>query len=198
MAWRLELCESVDHPHLSLLRELRQAAGQPTDDLVFPGPQAIGVDLRFAEGDAVFGHRRRIVDDLGSMQQGFGRDAADIQADAAQHRIALDQDDVQSQVRRPERRRVPARSCADDDKLGEVRRLGQRRRIGVLLRVDGSEDAFLLLRFDDDGLGDIEARRRRLVVFPGRCLIRIDRRDDVAGIDVVTDADRQRDDGASG
>ena len=62
----------------------RETAGQFANDFVFPVTQLVGVNLRLAEHDTVFGHRRRLIDDLCGVQQGFRRYAADIQANAAQ------------------------------------------------------------------------------------------------------------------
>ena len=59
--------------------------------LIFPDAQAIAVDLRRSEYDAVGRHIGGIFDHLRRMQQGFGRNAADVQAHAAQHRPAFDQ-----------------------------------------------------------------------------------------------------------
>ena len=71
--------------------------------------------MRFRNGDAAM---RRFAggDDLvGRVQQCLRRNAAAIQADAAQPLVAFDEDDFFAQVRRIKRRRITARSRADDD-----------------------------------------------------------------------------------
>ena len=50
----------------------------------FHAPQRGEVDLRLAERDAVLGHLLGLADDLRRVQQRLGRDAADVQADAAE------------------------------------------------------------------------------------------------------------------
>ena len=50
-----------------------------------------------------------LVDHLGGVQQGFRRDTADVQTDAAEARVALDQYDLFAEIRRTERRGITAR-----------------------------------------------------------------------------------------
>ena len=51
----------------------------------------------------------RLGDHLGDVQQRLGRDAADVEADAAERLVALDQHDVEAEVGGPERGGVAAR-----------------------------------------------------------------------------------------
>ena len=53
-------------------------------------------------------HLTDFVDDLGGVQQRLGRNAADVQADAAQHGPAFDERDLESQVGGAERGGVAA------------------------------------------------------------------------------------------
>ena len=55
----------------------------------------------------------RFLDHARRVQQRLRRNAADVQADAAERRPALDERDLQPKVRRPERRRVAAGPGAD-------------------------------------------------------------------------------------
>ena len=55
----------------------------------------------------------RLVDDDGDVQQRLRRDAADVQADAAERRIAFDDHRLQAEVGRAESRRVAARAGAE-------------------------------------------------------------------------------------
>ena len=103
------------HRHLALTRERGQAAGEALDDAFLPVAQAGEFDLRRAEGDAMRGHRLGFVDDLGHMQQRLGGDAADIEADAAQRRALVDQHDLLSEVRGPERGGVAAGAGAEHE-----------------------------------------------------------------------------------
>ena len=67
----LELRSCLNHANLALLCHRRQAASQLADDFVFPVPQLLGIDFRLAEHDTVVRHGRRVIDDLGRVQQGF-------------------------------------------------------------------------------------------------------------------------------
>ena len=49
------------------------------------------------------------------MQQGLGRDAADVEADAAQGGVALDDDDLLAQIGSAEGSRISAWAAADDE-----------------------------------------------------------------------------------
>ena len=91
----------------STLRCLASPASPPVElrhDLVLPVAQLGEIELRRAELDAVRGHRARLIDDLGRVQQRLGRNAADVQAHAAERRPAIDQRDLQARDRRRETR----------------------------------------------------------------------------------------------
>ena len=79
-----KLSAAAHHLDFALLGERRESAGQPLHDAGLPGAQLVEIELRLAEDDAVRAHRVRILDDLGRVQQRLGRDAADIQAHAAE------------------------------------------------------------------------------------------------------------------
>ncbi len=70
--------------------------------------------------DAVRGHLLGLGDDAGGVQERLGGDAADVQAHAAQRLVALDQHRLQPEVGGAKRRRVAARSGADDEHLRVV------------------------------------------------------------------------------
>ena len=67
--------------------------------------------------DAVLGHRLRFLDDPRRVQQRLGRNAADVQADAAERRAALDQRDRQPEIGGAERRGVAAGTGAEHDQV---------------------------------------------------------------------------------
>ena len=71
------------------------------------------VDLRRAVFDAVMAHLADFVDDLGGVQQRLGRNAADVEADAAQHRPAFDQRDLEAEIGGAERGGIAAGTCAE-------------------------------------------------------------------------------------
>ena len=58
--------------------------------------------------DAVVTHLTDFVDDLGGVQQRLGRNAADVEANAAQHGPAFDQRDLEAEVGSAERGGVAA------------------------------------------------------------------------------------------
>jgi hypothetical protein len=70
-------------------------AGHGLDHAVLVGAQLVEIDVRLGEGHADVAHVRRLVHDVRHVQQRLGRDAADVQADAAQGRVLLDQHGVQ-------------------------------------------------------------------------------------------------------
>ena len=73
--------------------------------------------LRLAELHAVRAHLARLVDHLCRMQQRLGRNAADVQADAAERRPAIDQHHLQPEVRGAKRRGIAAGARAQHQQL---------------------------------------------------------------------------------
>ena len=93
--------------------QLRNAASKPGQNGFLPGPQLGHIDARLGEQDtAAFGFARR-GDGVGRVQQRLRGDAPLVQADAAQARVALDQDDFLAEVRRIKGRSIPAGPRAD-------------------------------------------------------------------------------------
>ena len=124
---RNEAADALDRAHLALLRHRGEAAGELADHLVLEVAQLVDVDVRLAEGDAMGGHRLGLVDHRGGMQQRLGRDAAHVEADAAEGGVALDQHGVHAQVGGTERGRVATRTGAEHDQLAlDVRRACRR------------------------------------------------------------------------
>ena len=114
---------AADDADLARLRHPRQPAGQLADDRSsFHVAQRVEVDLRRAERDAVLGQRLRLGDHLRDVQQRLRRDAADVEADAAEHRVALDHHDVEAEVGGAERRRVAAGPGAQHEHARRARR----------------------------------------------------------------------------
>jgi hypothetical protein len=83
---------------LRCLAKRGEAAGELLDHLVLARAHLVQVDLRWREGDAHDAHGLGLFDDGRGVQQRLGRDAADIETDAAEGRIALDQDHAQAEV----------------------------------------------------------------------------------------------------
>ncbi len=96
-------------------------------------------------------HRRRVIDDLGGMQKRLRRDAANIQADTAQDRVAFDENDLQAQVGGAKCGRVTAGSGANDDELRFVVRVSFCLRRCPGLRSGPGQDIRFFVGLDDDG-----------------------------------------------
>ena len=102
---------------LALLGQRLEAAGELADDAVLPRAHLVDVDARLLERDAGLAELVGLGQDLGDVQQRLGRDAADVQADAAELLAAVDQRDGQPEVGGAERGRVAARAAAEDGHL---------------------------------------------------------------------------------
>ena len=101
-----------DDRHLVLLEQVADAAGQllgdaarPLHDRIQVIADAVGLQPEF------FGAMHQVVH-LGGPQHGLGRDAAPVQADAAQM-LAFDTGHLEAQLRAPDRGHIAARPCAD-------------------------------------------------------------------------------------
>src|SRR5262249_57742836 len=95
------------------LREAVEAAGEARDDRVLERADAPEVEARRRELDAVLRESLRFDDDLGEVQERLRRDAADVQAHAAEALVALDERHAEPEVGRAERRGVAARPGAE-------------------------------------------------------------------------------------
>ena len=73
--------------------------------------------MRLLEVDAVGAHLLRLGDNSRGVQQGLRGDATDIQADAAEALIALDEDRLEPEVGGAERGRVAAGARAEHEHL---------------------------------------------------------------------------------
>ena len=115
---RIEEAAAALHDRdLARLRHAGEAAGQLADDLVLMAAQQFERDLRLVVGDAVGAKRRRLVHDRGGMQQRLRGNAADVEADAAESRAALDEHDFLAEVGGAEGGRIAAGTGAEDENL---------------------------------------------------------------------------------
>ena len=122
---------------LAALGHAGQTAGQLADDLVLVGAQLVDVDRRCGKGDAESAGVLGFFHDRGDVQQGLGRNAADVEADAAEGGVALDDDRLHAEVGRAEGGRVATGAGAENEHLalevgtagvaGSHRRRGRRR-----------------------------------------------------------------------
>ena len=74
------------------------------------------IDLRFRNLDADLGGVVDLAGDLADVQQRLGRDAAPVEADAADF-VAVEAHDVLAELTEPDRGVVAARACADHDRV---------------------------------------------------------------------------------
>lgn len=110
----------VDDLHLVFLQQRGNPAGQAVDDGVFPSHAFADVQGRHIHFDAQLGALAVVyglLELFGHVDQGLGRDAADIQAGAAQ-RLAFHEDGRDAQLAGADRRHVAARAAADDQQGG--------------------------------------------------------------------------------
>jgi hypothetical protein len=139
-----ELADALHDLDLAPLGHAGKTAGQFADDLVLVGTQLVEIDARGSEADAAIAHVLRFFHYAGDVQQRFRGDAADVQADATERRVTLDEHRLHPQVGTAESRRVAPRSGAENQHLAfEVgtagdRRRGLRRRGGACRRRAGS------------------------------------------------------------
>ncbi|MNM47828.1 hypothetical protein D3C81_588020 [compost metagenome] len=106
-----ELAHARDHLRLARLGHAGQAARHVRDHAFLVLAYLVDVDGRLGKRHARVGHVRRFIDDGGHVQQRLRRDAAHVQAHAAQGRVALDDDRRHAQVGRAECGRVTARTA---------------------------------------------------------------------------------------
>ncbi len=111
---RGELALTLDEGHLAGRHQALEALVQAGDDVVLVLVDAVDVDALEGGQHAELGGLLRLVGDLGRVQQRLGRDAAAVQAGAAELAL-LDQGDAQAQLGAAERRGVTAASASEND-----------------------------------------------------------------------------------
>jgi hypothetical protein len=83
------------------------------------GDELGGIDRGRAVGDAEVAEVRDLVDHRGDVEQRLRRNAADVEANAAERGIALDEDDLEAEVGGAKRRRVAARAGAENEQVAD-------------------------------------------------------------------------------
>ena len=97
------------------LREPGEARREALHDGVLARAQLREIELRGAELDAGARELARFADHLGEVQEGLRRDAADVQAHAAELFVALDQHHVEPEIGRSKRSGVTSGPRAQHD-----------------------------------------------------------------------------------
>ena len=93
-----ELAVTLNNVHFAGFGHTRQAAGEFGDDFFFITAQLVYIDFGFAEFDAVFHQVFHFINHGSIVQQRFRRDAAHVQAHAAQGAVLLDDGGFQAFV----------------------------------------------------------------------------------------------------
>ena len=112
-----EPAESRDHRDLVLLHQEFEALGVLVHDVGFALLDRGPVELRSADHspiDAVFRRVLQVVPDFGVEQQRLGGDAAHVQAGATEHRVALDEGDLEAELAAANGRGVTRGAAAYD------------------------------------------------------------------------------------
>ncbi len=109
---------AVHDLHLALPGQRAEAIGELLHDAALPVAQLVEIDRRLAEVDAELGRLPGLLDHARRVQQRLRRDAADVEADAAERRPALDQRDVHSEIGGAKSGRIAAGSRSDHNEIG--------------------------------------------------------------------------------
>ena len=125
---RGEARRTLDPDDLVLLEQRSHALGEAADDAVLPRHHRAEVELDAAHVDAVRAEPVAcLVKELARVEQRLRRDAADVEARAAERFVLLDTRDAHAELRGPDGRHVAARPRADDDEVVAVRHQTSRR-----------------------------------------------------------------------
>lgn len=186
MMWIEEGADAGHDLDLASLCHSGKAAGQLLDDAILEPTQLVEIELRRTEGDAMVGEMLDLVDHGCRVQQRLARDAADIEADAAERVVALDQHGLHAEVGGTEGGGVAAGTGAQNQHVAfdiglagvrsryrgdrRWRRSRPRRRRGCrrsgspcgLEHQDHGSLAHLVIDLDPDLLHDAGVRRRDL------------------------------------
>ena len=103
-----EAPDAADDIDLARLRHARKPPGQPLHDAVLEASQLVEIDGRRSVTDAVLAHRLHFIHHGRRMQQRLRRNAADVEAHAAERGVALDEDRFQTEIRGTERGGIAA------------------------------------------------------------------------------------------
>src|SRR5262249_51961263 len=131
---RGELRLALHDLHFSLLREPRESLRELADDSGLPAAERLEAYLRLPELDPGVSDFLRFGEHPRDVKQRLGRDAAVVEAYAAQRRIALDQHDLLAEVGGAERRGIAAGTGTEHQHFGVYVALRARVRRRRLLR----------------------------------------------------------------
>ena len=120
-----KLANTAHHIHLAHFGHGGEAAGQFTDDFIFPAAQFIQINLGLAKSNAVGCECAGFIGNGGDVKQRFRWDTTNVQADAAELCVALNDDGFHAKVGGAKGGRIAARTGAQYQRFaGDVDRAG--------------------------------------------------------------------------
>ena len=115
------MAAAVHDLDVAMLRQSFDSLAEFFDDRFFPSAQFVQIRSERAKFDAACGRLLRLADDRSGMQQCLGRNAADVQTNAAEPRILFDESDFFALVRGIKRGGVAAGAGAENDNFSADR-----------------------------------------------------------------------------
>jgi hypothetical protein len=107
---------AFDHRHLVLLQQELDAGGELPRHLARAIDDLLQIEAHLLGRESVIAQMVQEMGDLGAAQQGLGRNAAPVQADAAQL-VALDHRRLHAELGRPDRGDIAAGTRAQHDEI---------------------------------------------------------------------------------
>src|SRR6185312_15424077 len=118
LARRRDAAGADDGIDLVLLEQEFDALDVAVDRLLLEGQHLLQIEFRRGNADAHFRESMsRLVEQFGGMQQRLRRDAADVEAGAAEGRALLDHRGLETKLRRANGADIAAGAGADDDEI---------------------------------------------------------------------------------
>src|SRR5476651_95210 len=105
-----EFALTGDNFHFTAFRHACQTTGQLVDDFLFPQTHFVDVCFRLTENNTVLFQSFRFGDHFRYVQQGFRRDTTDVQADATERGITLNQNGFKTYLSATQSSRVARRA----------------------------------------------------------------------------------------
>jgi hypothetical protein len=113
IVWIDDFGQSLEMSNFSILDERACSPDQATDNRVLELTQLVQINLGLAELDTPGRGVARLGNELGYVQQCFGRNASAIDAHPARSGLRIDERDLKAKVGGEKRRRITARTTAD-------------------------------------------------------------------------------------
>ena len=110
-----ELAVTLDNVYFTAFSHTGQTAGQTGNHAVFVSAQHVDIEFRLGVFDTVGSQVAHFVDNGSVVQQGFGRDTADVQANAAQSFVTFNDGNFQAFVSGGKCSRITTRAATQYD-----------------------------------------------------------------------------------